>query len=274
MCVERNIMIHRFIERLGHTDQCLHRPVVCHDTRQDDLGGVPMQTHQTEIAEKNHDTSPLLCLPPEIRNIIWKQVLGNKTFEAHSCEEHGICIWTHPTTAGNLSLLLTCHQVYSEAILFLYQENIFDITPALTGRGKSEPLCGLKGLFLQNIKQVEINIDLFVTKQFWPVEVEWMNKLPGLCQVFFTLKFQRAAYPEYNLEYMVMRGLRRFTEGYCRYGRTHDRKTEFMIRLYGAPKIMQAWLSSDWKKRMLMEEEAKRRYESGPGYFDPLHWWI
>ena len=71
--------------------------------------------------ELNQEKSPLLRLPPEIRDMIWKYVLGGKTFDSYG-EDDG-----HPKRKRSaklepspgdpkegFALLRTCRQVYLE----------------------------------------------------------------------------------------------------------------------------------------------------------------
>ncbi|KAF1840524.1 uncharacterized protein K460DRAFT_411107 [Cucurbitaria berberidis CBS 394.84] len=66
---------------------------------------------------KNNQMSPLLSLPPEIRNNIWKQVLGGKVFRAGHIGAHGRSkLSVSPTEPANtMALLQTCRQIYAEA---------------------------------------------------------------------------------------------------------------------------------------------------------------
>ncbi|KAI8940194.1 hypothetical protein NX059_003900 [Plenodomus lindquistii] len=76
---------------------------------------------------KQNAHSPLLRLPPEIRNQIWQMVLGGKHLSMWYI--NALDFKMHTYTAVGLkhasALLRTCRQIYAEAVLYPYQSNIF-----------------------------------------------------------------------------------------------------------------------------------------------------
>ncbi|KAL2054458.1 hypothetical protein ABVK25_005206 [Lepraria finkii] len=101
-------------------------------------------TWQTSKAVQSQDQSPLLAkLPLELRQLIWIECVGGMTVHLKIWDRRlrGVCCrcpgmpWckhlrhfkTPHDELGPLDLLLTCHQVYSEAIEFLYSQNMFKI---------------------------------------------------------------------------------------------------------------------------------------------------
>ncbi|KAF2831381.1 hypothetical protein CC86DRAFT_138684 [Ophiobolus disseminans] len=82
---------------------------------------------EKELVKRNQD-SPLLQLPPELRQKIWEEVLGGKNFR---CQIFDYKIgkterMVPPKTerAFGLCLLRTCRQIYSETALLPYKLNI------------------------------------------------------------------------------------------------------------------------------------------------------
>ena len=76
----------------------------------------------------NATTSPLLRLPAELRNIIYKYALGGRVlrFSRAGSKNHSIF---HADTYDNpriLGLLRACRQTYSETALLPYQLNLFN----------------------------------------------------------------------------------------------------------------------------------------------------
>ncbi|PVH98354.1 hypothetical protein DM02DRAFT_630302 [Periconia macrospinosa] len=75
-----------------------------------------------EIAQMNAETSPLLRLPREIRDMIWKHVLQKDEYYAKKWR-YGRRLFRPSVESGatGLPILGTCRQIYSEAVLFPYQ---------------------------------------------------------------------------------------------------------------------------------------------------------
>ncbi|KAF2132694.1 hypothetical protein P153DRAFT_363982 [Dothidotthia symphoricarpi CBS 119687] len=83
---------------------------------------------EKELVNSNRN-SPLLRLPPELRNRIWSHVLGGKIFRA-SYQRPGqkYKLRSPPTEPDNcMSLLQTCRQIYSEGALMPLSLNTFTI---------------------------------------------------------------------------------------------------------------------------------------------------
>ena len=80
--------------------------------------------------ENNSVNSPLLRLPAEIRSMIWQCALG--TMEVHPAEvenswytENGSDVKSQFAVDRQLGLVRTCRQLYAEAGLTFYHNNIF-----------------------------------------------------------------------------------------------------------------------------------------------------
>ncbi|KAF1360511.1 hypothetical protein EJ07DRAFT_177226 [Lizonia empirigonia] len=76
---------------------------------------------------KENQNSPLLCLPPEIRNRIWDYTLGHNTFRARpGCYRSRRIprLTLAPDEPGiNVAILRSCRQIYSETALMPVQLN-------------------------------------------------------------------------------------------------------------------------------------------------------
>ncbi|KAK5712222.1 hypothetical protein LTR17_018035 [Elasticomyces elasticus] len=119
---------------------------------------------QCQIYETNKCDSPLLRLPPEVRNRIWSLLLGDKIIHIHgskgskdqrrfihsicktperdekpaSIPNHGVYLPHHincyvpdpgetlPTAASALAVLIACRQIHQEAALLPYKLNTFE----------------------------------------------------------------------------------------------------------------------------------------------------
>ncbi|KAF7671513.1 hypothetical protein GT037_010325 [Alternaria burnsii] len=94
-------------------DKVIKRPARGYHKFRNGLLNVAPKGDEKELTKQNR-TSPLLRLPPEIRNIIWKLVLGGKVYRTWLCGQIGSSP-THTTNA--MALLRTCRQVYAEAAI-------------------------------------------------------------------------------------------------------------------------------------------------------------
>ncbi|KAH7399514.1 hypothetical protein BKA66DRAFT_565585 [Pyrenochaeta sp. MPI-SDFR-AT-0127] len=76
-----------------------------------------------KIARQNQRESPLLRLPPEIRNQIFEIVLGGRVFELEgpSCENPNFV----ERSQHVLALLAVCRQIYAETSLLPFKLNTF-----------------------------------------------------------------------------------------------------------------------------------------------------
>ncbi|KAI8940193.1 hypothetical protein NX059_003899 [Plenodomus lindquistii] len=81
---------------------------------------------------KENASSPLLRLPPEIRNRIWEFALGVSAFPARMQGDTIVISQSYWTTGKKtvFPLLYVCRQIYGEAALIPYHANIFDFTVA------------------------------------------------------------------------------------------------------------------------------------------------
>jgi hypothetical protein len=75
----------------------------------------------------NHE-SPLLRLPPEIRNRIWRYTLGGKVFRQCYGTNRRCVLRPEPRERGNIFALLTaCRQIYAETSVLPFVVNTFSI---------------------------------------------------------------------------------------------------------------------------------------------------
>lgn len=73
------------------------------------------------------ETSPLLSLPAELRNIIWSDVLGGTIFDI-KCSVRipwGVSVTNTTISPHQLALLQTCRQIYAETQLLPLSLNTF-----------------------------------------------------------------------------------------------------------------------------------------------------
>lgn len=78
-----------------------------------------------EIAIRNQNQSPILRLPAEIRNKVYKYVLGGRIYRFKDAIDRGRAVLDTKGERHILGLLLVCHQTYSEASLLPYSLNKF-----------------------------------------------------------------------------------------------------------------------------------------------------
>lgn len=78
-----------------------------------------------EIAKINQHTSPVLRLPPEVRNMIYTHALGGRTYRFKDTIPLSHARLDTKGSPHTLALLFVCHQIYSEASLLPYSLNTF-----------------------------------------------------------------------------------------------------------------------------------------------------
>ncbi|KAF2847632.1 hypothetical protein T440DRAFT_403239 [Plenodomus tracheiphilus IPT5] len=85
------------------------------------LGAIPSAYHLA-IAQRNASDSPLLRLPPEIRNQVWHYLVNLEVILVKQRK-----VWWHFKFEELLEAgyLCACPQVYAEAVLMLYATNNF-----------------------------------------------------------------------------------------------------------------------------------------------------
>ncbi|KAF2850755.1 hypothetical protein T440DRAFT_518049 [Plenodomus tracheiphilus IPT5] len=97
---------------------------------------------------KENARSPLLRLPPEIRNQIWELALGGSDFflDYDLDKVKVVKPETPRTSTPATALLRTCRQIYAEAALCHYKVNAFHfstLTNAATSQSQSLPQFGV-----------------------------------------------------------------------------------------------------------------------------------
>ncbi|KAF2789250.1 hypothetical protein K505DRAFT_341422 [Melanomma pulvis-pyrius CBS 109.77] len=84
--------------------------------RREGLVSLDIPEHLLPIAQKNSTNSPLLRLPAELRNKIYRYALGDMRIVIGSTGKSDITI----------GLPGTCRQIYAETGTMVYQLNVFD----------------------------------------------------------------------------------------------------------------------------------------------------
>ncbi|CAN9366812.1 unnamed protein product [Alternaria alternata] len=102
-------------------DKVIKRPARGYHKFRNGLLNVAPKGDEKELTKQNR-TSPLLRLPPEIRNVIWKLVLGGNVYRTWLC---GRLESPSPEPKNVMALLRTCRQVYAEAALMPLTLTIF-----------------------------------------------------------------------------------------------------------------------------------------------------
>jgi hypothetical protein len=93
------------------------------------VSSFPVSLSKQALTQHNAN-SPLLSLPPEIRNIIFKEVLGHRAIHIHALP--GIETLDHPAgypiTENEFALTRVCRQIYADTALLPYSLNTFVFT--------------------------------------------------------------------------------------------------------------------------------------------------
>ncbi|PVH93564.1 hypothetical protein DM02DRAFT_695629 [Periconia macrospinosa] len=116
------------------------------------LNVTPKTSAQVKLVQTNQETSPLLRLPGEVREIIWMAVFRDVVFENRTTGRRK-CFVVAEGDRQILSLLRTCRQIYTETALLPYQVSIFRINSmdfANTALRKMRPA------FRKHITKIEI----------------------------------------------------------------------------------------------------------------------
>lgn len=100
--------------------------------------------------------SPLLRLPRELRDMIWEKVLGHKTYVAVIHRR-----WKTKDGKPNLSLLLSCRQIYWETALLPFQANIFQTELPVYQFPLHLCLARIKECFRSHITKLELDVEHF-----------------------------------------------------------------------------------------------------------------
>lgn len=78
---------------------------------------------------RTNSETPLLCLPPEVRNQIWGYALGGNVFDVVPCYIDESTYLCKPSAQSlprtNIALLSVCRQIYAETALLPYKLNAF-----------------------------------------------------------------------------------------------------------------------------------------------------
>jgi hypothetical protein len=77
---------------------------------------------------KRNQNSPLLCLPPEIRNRIWEFALCGNDIRQVNCGRRSNVFLPKPSERLNtFALLRVCRQIYAETALLPFSGNTFSV---------------------------------------------------------------------------------------------------------------------------------------------------
>lgn len=209
-----------------------------------------VQTPSMENAEQKKNTSLLLRLPPELRDLVWKEVLGHRCIIlSHT---YLVNIWIHPLTADNLDLFLTSRQIYSESWCCLHHEFFSYEGDTFLDEGM-RPIRMMSRAALQHVTQIHFYITGFFEEEEPPVDAAWLKNLPGLYFILFRLDYKWVRVDEDN---MINR-LRRFVEVYRNHLQKHDRshpKIGLRLRLERPPERVRGVVSELAKEMGLKVE--------------------
>jgi hypothetical protein len=93
------------------------------------VSSFPVSLSKQALTQHNANT-PLLSLPPEIRNIIFKEVLGHRAIHIYALP--GIETLDHPAgypiNSNEFALTHVCRQIYADTALLPYSLNTFVFT--------------------------------------------------------------------------------------------------------------------------------------------------
>ncbi|KAF3001929.1 hypothetical protein E8E13_006786 [Curvularia kusanoi] len=131
------------------------------------LNVTPKGRDENEIFRRNQ-SSPLLQLPPEIRDSIWRYALGNKVFLAkYNTRGKGRFVPSKSESNDSVALLRTCRQVYSEAATHHLTLGwfVFDEYWAV-----QRSFGAMKPWQRKQIKQIRLSVDKFSTLTTWDRE--------------------------------------------------------------------------------------------------------
>lgn len=174
------------------------------------LLNVTPKGQEMEVAKTNSESSSLLLLPREIRDTIWKYVLGNKVFECgNSHFKKRTIIFNSMAAKHDISLLLTCRQIYVETGLVTYQvSNFVTEAHAIRIEGYFFPsLRKIKAAHRQHIHKVVLQMTWLLGSNwvaFPLVATEFCRLLPGLRLVTFFCQFgPDRRRPQVPTQYMV-----------------------------------------------------------------------
>ncbi|KAH7408273.1 hypothetical protein DE146DRAFT_629203 [Phaeosphaeria sp. MPI-PUGE-AT-0046c] len=144
-------------------DRVIKRPARGYHTFKNGALNVTPKGTEKDIVKSNQD-SPLLRLPAEIRNTIWKYTLGGKTMRPVYSYRSRLNFVPKPSERINtFALLRTCRQIYAEGALIPYTESIFsveymaDVTRAFRRFRKHQ---------LGHIRELSIECDRYVPNHF------------------------------------------------------------------------------------------------------------
>ncbi len=122
-------------------------------------------------ARQNQQQSPLLRLPPELRNKIYGYVLGGKVFQFRSEKYHEL-VKSSMKKKQNLALLGVCRQVYAETALLPFTLSTFSIRYVKTWH---KWLADIKTARAANIKFVQCQMTQVGSVVWTPYE-RWSSR--------------------------------------------------------------------------------------------------
>jgi hypothetical protein len=80
------------------------------------------------VSVKRNQKSPLLCLPPEIRNRIWRFALGGREIrQINGFRNHGMFLPEPRERPNAFALLRVCRQIYVETAIISFRANTFSV---------------------------------------------------------------------------------------------------------------------------------------------------
>ncbi|KAF3001930.1 hypothetical protein E8E13_006799 [Curvularia kusanoi] len=88
---------------------------------------VAPKRHEKKITLDNQRQSPLLRLPPELRNMIWAYALGDTVYRGDGYENSRDRKFAAEDPSISPKLLETCRQIYSETAMLPFRLNTFSL---------------------------------------------------------------------------------------------------------------------------------------------------
>ncbi|KAF2118248.1 hypothetical protein BDV96DRAFT_597106 [Lophiotrema nucula] len=145
---------------------------------------IPVRSDLMKIAKGNSETSPLLRLPGEIRNMIWVYALGGhriNVLENDNVVSHTSRLIDAPNDSAASSptfqLPQVCRQLYAETALLPYQLNTFALKNTISKSGWVKSLCAAQRRSITSLRPNYV---------YW-TEYSWYIRKP-MTAIFTNLK--------------------------------------------------------------------------------------
>jgi len=135
------------------------------------------QDANAEATAANQRNSPLLRLPAELRNLVYRYALGDRTLILSTRNRKTLRLRRRDTPA--FSLLAVCTQIHSEAALLPYSLNTFDIALESTA---NTFLATVPLAYVQAIKKLDVGTSFVLNQKATCANLQ---RFTGLEEVMF-----------------------------------------------------------------------------------------